>query len=149
MVKLDTFDERLAEGRKVEIAVEEYMRSFGFDVENHTVDPDKKETIHQNRIWGDTSLYFGGRDMNPLLFDEKLGMFVSRNSWLDFRGHFYILTPDGNISESGIRNAMVIRRCTIKAYGEKIRSKHLVVAPSGDLGYRFHDVQNYMLKHIP
>ena len=144
MVKLDTFDERLAEGRKVEIAVEEYMRSFGFDVENNTVDPNDQKSIVDNRIYGDTFLHYGGRENHPLMFDEKLGTFISRNSWLDFKGHFYILTPNGDISESGIRNAMVIRKCTVKAYGDKIRGKHLITAPSGDLGYRFHDVRNYM-----
>lgn len=144
MDKSSGFDERLATGRQVETKVEDYMRSFGFEVVNNTVDPNDKKSIFDNLVWGDTWLKVGPGDNDWLKFDEKFGSFISQKSWSSYKGQYYILTPNGDITEEGIRNAHVLRSSTVKGYAAKLPSNRIRAGLSGDLGYRFHRLKNFI-----
>lgn len=118
------------------------MRSFGFHVINNPVVPKNEESIRNNLISGDTFLYYSGD--NCLSFDEKCGTFISQSSWRCYKGNFYILTPRGDLTEEGIRNAIVIKASTIRSYAESMPQKLIFPGPSGSLGHRFKNVKNSM-----
>lgn len=137
----NTFDERLQEGRVVENLIENYMRSFGFEVFNRKVDQNDIKSIFENLKFGDTIIR---TKYNEILFDEKYGSFISEKSIKGFQGNYYIITPNGDISEEGIRNARVIKNSTIKSYFNKVSPSKYKTAKSGDKGYRFNYIKNYL-----
>lgn len=133
--------ELLEYGLKGEEAVLNYLTSFGFDVVQNRVDPEIKSTIINNLKYGDITIHIN--DTLRFAFDVKRGLFVSETSINRFIGQFYILIPKGDIDD--IENARVVKNSTIKRYFKNTPRKFVQTGPSGQTGYRFTKLKNYVL----
>jgi hypothetical protein len=137
------FRERLNFGKKAEKIVAEYFTKYGFAVElQEVVD---EQTRNQNLVWGDIILenFVLGKNLH---FDVKATTFISETSIVGFRGEYYILypvKPDG-IHPEDVPSSKIIRAKTIQRYWQQIPAAGRMHGPSGDLGYYFKNVKNYI-----
>ena len=133
--------ELLEMGLKGEKAILEYFQSYGLDVHQNKVNANDKYEIVQNLKLGDIVIEHPALDMN---FDVKMGHFVSASSMRSFNGLFYIFIPGADIENIG-KNAKVVKSSTVKSYWAKVPEKFMHVGASGQTGYRFTKLKNYLL----
>lgn len=133
--------ELLNYGLEAEEVVLNYFTSFGLDATQNRVNPVIQNTIINNLRYGDISIYIN--DKFRLLFDVKRGLFISETSIRRFGGGFFIMFPSGNISDVGA--ARVVKSSTIKSYFNKVPQKFIQNGKSGQRGYRFSKLKNYVL----
>ena len=120
-----------------EFQVRDYFKTTGVEFKTKKLTP-----VAQKLKFGDSIIKL--KKYENFTIDIRFGTFISKKSLEQYKGDYYILTPKGDISEEGIKNAMVIKNSTIKSYFQPVREDRMAIGPSGTKGYRFNRIKNFM-----
>lgn len=134
---------RLNYGDEAENAVINYFKKFGISIEKRLAISGDVKSIYENMKLGDLKLKFGDEPERYLNFDVKRGCFISDNSIKNYKGQFFILIPKGDINN--IEKAKVVKSSTIRRYYSNIPAESRHTGLSGDKGYRFTKLKNFIL----
>lgn len=106
-------------GLEGELAVKEYFKHHGFEVEHHTVITPPHQRAYADEVknkikHGDLMLRFGDLTLG---FDVIRGSLITKRSIDVFNGNFYILIPNGDLN--ALDDARVLWRKTVANYVTK------------------------------
>ncbi len=129
-------------GLKIEETYSEFQVRDFFGKDEIKIKTKKLTPITQKLRFGDSIIKL--KEYENFIIDIRFGTFISEKSLEQYKGNYYILTPKGDISEEGIKNAMVIKNSTIKSYFQPVQEDRMTTGPSGTKGYRFNRIKNFM-----